>query len=1168
MMTGRKILLPIILTLLLSATFAEAPGERGRIDHVRSKVLYVGVGYPHTNISHAIENATDGDRIVVHQGEYYEEILIDSSVSVIGLVGAWLTGKMKIMADECLVEGLGIKGNGSFPIPWTGIEILGDNCILNNLTAKGKGTAIHLLGNEGCIVSNSTIRDCFQTGIIAEDVISGSISSNHLINCGSSGITIRNSTDITVEGNILEGDSIHIPGNPIPAGYWKMDEEKWTGEEGEIKDHSPNSNHGHVLTGGPTTTIDPDLGTVGLFSTGRKALVPHIYTQTGDRRNLTMSGWVNPSDVSGSNRIISKWEVYELEIGNGELQVWLSGSGGRRYFKSGERVNVNEWSHVAATFNGYELKMYINGQQVYEREITEEYTNYKTDLYLGSYQHYPNEFKGKLDGLKIHTNCLSHDEILNEMTVQRSGIRFIGNSSGNIVKDNLIINNTGFGIFHDKETQGNLVYHNNIIGNNGGWNQSMDRGSGNLWSFNGEGNFWNETVIDEDSDGIQDRGVPIYGEGRTSDPYPLSLPVGVPQVYPESNYPVQEDSTIQGKVTIRGVQYFDRIEITEGPEWLSIDNDGNLLGTPSNDDVGSHPFIVEIQSGIMIDNSSSVITVINTNDPPEIISSPPVIINEEEWYNFKFTGTDIDPTSDTFSWTMRSDSTFLMIDLLNGTMRGRPDDKDIGAHWINVTLSDNRGGLDHLNYSIEVMGVNDKPVIVGEPLRTILEDEYYEIVFSVNDDDEVDTHTWSIESDASFLSIESQNGMIRGTPSNDDVGVFNVKITVSDNAGSKDTVSFSLEVLNTNDAPTITGKWPGTINEDEETIIPLEYMDIDPGDPGIIWSMETGPDFATIDNKGSRIVLRPHNEDIGVHTVRINAVDSSGGIDSREHSFVVLNINDPPTARDDQLEIRINEDSVGHLFKISEWFNDVDPEEELEYSLPNWENVGFSFNEFGNILITPDPDWNGILEGNLIASDGVANVSKEMKLIVEPVPDVPRIISVEADRKDIKAGEGITLNVNVVDADIPYGDQLSISWTSSIDGEIGTGPNITVDLTPGTHTISVFVTDSTENLETGSISSIIVSEEEGSKMGSALLVASILIILLIIGLALLFVMRGKRRSGPYAGSDRSPALPGTMVDTQPLTGRPTSGDLPPSQAEKWEETSNVDVSYRRPEKKS
>jgi hypothetical protein len=58
----------------------------------------------------------------------------------------------------------------------------------------------------------------------------------------------------------------------------------------------------------------------------------------------------------------------------------------------------------------------------------------------------------------------------------------------------------------------------------------------------------------------------------------------------------------------------------------------------------------------------------------------------------------------------------------------------------------------------------------------------------------MDTLQWTLDTDASWLSIDAQTGVLQGTPSISDVGSYPVKVTVSDGKGGEDFNEFTLTV--------------------------------------------------------------------------------------------------------------------------------------------------------------------------------------------------------------------------------------------------------------------------------------------------------------------------------------------------------------------------------------
>ncbi|MFW3145300.1 MAG: hypothetical protein ACMUIE_00630 [Thermoplasmatota archaeon] len=153
-------------------------------------------------------------------------------------------------------------------------------------------------------------------------------------------------------------------------------------------------------------------------------------------------------------------------------------------------------------------------------------------------------------------------------------------------------------------------------------------------------------------------------------------------------------------------------------------------------------------------------------------------------------------------------------------------------------------------------------------------------------------------------------------PGNADVGEIETSLTVSDLAGSSSSMGFRIEVVNTNDPPSIK-----TVSMEGRRMLPIEgvfyltgydgllegstaRISLSAEDPDILigeedllsFSIPENPDFASIDPISGEILLKPRQIDIGMHTfaVWITDLSGSGPDEIIRFSVEVRNVNDPP----------------------------------------------------------------------------------------------------------------------------------------------------------------------------------------------------------------------------------------------------------------------------------
>lgn len=105
---------------------------------------------------------------------------------------------------------------------------------------------------------------------------------------------------------------------------------------------------------------------------------------------------------------------------------------------------------------------------------------------------------------------------------------------------------------------------------------------------------------------------------------------------------------------------------------------------------------------------------------------------------------------------------------------------------------------------------NVAPIIISEPIIAATEDQLYSYQVEASDPNE-DILTYSSIIKPEGMSINSENGLIIWTPTNDQVGINWVEIEISDGKHSV-TQRFEIEVFNVNNPPQILSYSPDSLN--------------------------------------------------------------------------------------------------------------------------------------------------------------------------------------------------------------------------------------------------------------------------------------------------------------------------------------------------------------------
>lgn len=320
--------------------------------------------------------------------------------------------------------------------------------------------------------------------------------------------------------------------------------------------------------------------------------------------------------------------------------------------------------------------------------------------------------------------------------------------------------------------------------------------------------------------------------------------------------------------------------MTTNAAWLMFDPiTAELYGTPRNNQPGDFWVEISVDDGNGgTDSSNFTITVTDVNDEPVIITDNPMnITHEGDLYSVLFEAEDPDPGVTVLSWMIHTDAQWLSLD--GNHLHGIPSNSDVGAFWINISVSDGSGGTDHLNYSLRVNNTNNAPKITMTPTTIATQDSFYSQILEATDPDIGDSLNWKLIAGPSWLLLNISK--LEGTPRNEDVGLNFVAIEVYDMAGSSDYLSFFINVNNTNSSP----YWmsiPGdqNITEYDRIFIDVRANDPDPLDI-ISYSISSDPivDNLTVDPLTGRITW-PGTES-GSYTIFISATDGSFIIQSQ-----------------------------------------------------------------------------------------------------------------------------------------------------------------------------------------------------------------------------------------------------------------------------------------------
>ena len=134
--------------------------------------------------------------------------------------------------------------------------------------------------------------------------------------------------------------------------------------------------------------------------------------------SMTLEAWVYPTvNMSQWATVVLKEQpgggLYELYANGDQSQPLTSVTVGGQYrvLSGGPWLLANQWTHLAATYDGTTQRLYVNGTQVAQRPQTGPTQVSSSPLRLGGNSVWGEFFKGRIDEVRVYNRALSAAEI-------------------------------------------------------------------------------------------------------------------------------------------------------------------------------------------------------------------------------------------------------------------------------------------------------------------------------------------------------------------------------------------------------------------------------------------------------------------------------------------------------------------------------------------------------------------------------------------------------------------------------------------------------------------------------------------------------------------------------------------------------------------------------------
>lgn len=312
----------------------------------------------------------------------------------------------------------------------------------------------------------------------------------------------------------------------------------------------------------------------------------------------------------------------------------------------------------------------------------------------------------------------------------------------------------------------------------------------------------------------------------------------------------------------------------------------------------------------------------------------------------------VDPNEgDQVEYALVSGPQGLVIDARSGQINWLPGNHQAGAHVLVVRATDHHGLYSEVTLTVQVLAVNDAPVIVSNPVITAQSQTRYQYQVAIEDPDAGDSHVFALTQAPEGMTI-SASGLIEWTPPANAAASYTVQVVVVDAAGARDSQTYTLQMLNR--APVITSVPPQDIQATRHYVYQVMARD-DDGDT-LRFSLENAPAGMTIDSVSGLLQWPTQASDSGQHGFVVSVADNRGGVATQT---VVLTVqeaeqpNRPPVIT----SVPSTQATVGQAYSYSVVVSD--PDGDALTLVLNEAPAGMTMTAFGDIHWIPSESQVG-----------------------------------------------------------------------------------------------------------------------------------------------------------------------------------------------------------------
>jgi beta-lactam-binding protein with PASTA domain/PKD repeat protein len=227
-------------------------------------------------------------------------------------------------------------------------------------------------------------------------------------------ISVTDGPSVVSDSFTLTVTGTTTPPSTVVATY-AFDE----GSGDRVADASGNGNFGSL---NQTTWTAGKFGNALSFNGSSSWVAINHVPSMNLARGMTLEAWVYPTTATGWRTIIMKETSSSLAFAlygndNASRSAIYVNTGGSDVAANGtSQLPLNTWTHLAATFDGSSLRLYVNGSLIRTQSVSGSIISSTGPLRIGGNAIWNEFFAGRIDEVRIYSRALTASEIQSDMT--------------------------------------------------------------------------------------------------------------------------------------------------------------------------------------------------------------------------------------------------------------------------------------------------------------------------------------------------------------------------------------------------------------------------------------------------------------------------------------------------------------------------------------------------------------------------------------------------------------------------------------------------------------------------------------------------------------------------------------------------------------------------------